>query len=71
MINDLTYQERYDWWFKNNYETGMEYNPSNIPNFDDEYWEPTPIKVLIIDNEKHYFTKDSWREYQLNNINIK
>jgi len=44
---DLTDEERYDIWFKNNYETGMERNfdPNNIPNFDDEYYEPTPKRT--------------------------
>jgi thymidylate synthase len=44
---DLTDEERYDIWFNNNYETGMERNfdPNNLPNFDDEYYEPTPKRT--------------------------
>jgi hypothetical protein len=73
VIKDLSYQERYDWWIRHNYETGIEYNPDVDPNFDDGYWVPTPIKVMIIDEndvliEKIYFTKEKWREYQLNGI---
>jgi len=73
VIKDLSYQERYDWWISHNYETGIEYNSDVDPNFDDSYWAPTPIKVMIIyENdvliEKIYFTKEKWREYQLNGI---
>jgi hypothetical protein len=39
---ELTYEERYGLWFTINYETGMEYNPNNPPDFDNEYYEPTP-----------------------------
>jgi thymidylate synthase len=41
---DLTDEERYHIWFTNNYETGMErfFDPNKLPNFDDEYYEPTP-----------------------------
>jgi hypothetical protein len=72
-ILDLTYQDRYDWWIIHNYETGIEYNPDSIPDFDDEYWIPTPIKVVITEDEngeikKEYLTKKEWREYQLNNL---
>jgi thymidylate synthase len=44
---DLTYEERYDIWFNNNYETGMERNfdPNNLPNFDDDYYVPTPKRT--------------------------
>jgi thymidylate synthase len=44
---DLTDEERYDIWFNNNYETGMERNfdPNNLPNFDDDYYEPTPKRT--------------------------
>lgn len=43
---ELTKEERYQIWFKNNYETGMEYNPSMIPDYDNEYYEPTPKRKL-------------------------
>jgi thymidylate synthase len=41
---ELTDEERYNIWFNNNYETGMEryFDPNNLPDFDDEYYEPTP-----------------------------
>jgi thymidylate synthase len=44
---DLTEEERYNIWFKNNYETGMEryFDPNNLPDFDDEYYEPTPKRT--------------------------
>ena len=44
----LTDKERYDYWFKNNYETGMEYNESNIPNFDDDYYTTTPKRSISL-----------------------
>ena len=42
----LTDEERYHIWFNNNYETGMErfFDPNELPDFDDPYYEPTPIK---------------------------
>ena len=47
---DLTYKERYDIWFRNNFETGMEYNPDSYPEFDDEYYVPTPTtKPFVLD----------------------
>ena len=44
---DLTDEERYNIWFNNNYETGMEryFDPNNLPNFDDLYYEPTPKRT--------------------------
>jgi len=44
----LSYSERYKLWFGNNYETGMEYDESNTPEFDNEYYEPTPTKLITI-----------------------
>ena len=47
---ELTYKERYDIWFRNNFETGMEYNPDSYPDFDNEYYVPTPtIKPFVLD----------------------
>ena len=43
---ELTYEERYKIWFSNNYETGMEYYPKNVPDFDNDYYEPTPKRKL-------------------------
>lgn len=48
---ELTDKERYDIWFKNNFETGMEYNPDALPNFDDEYYVPTPKTKTVVLNE--------------------
>jgi thymidylate synthase len=45
---ELSNEERYDYWFKNNYETGMEYNESNIPNFDDDYYTTTPERSISL-----------------------
>ena len=43
---ELTYEERYKIWFSNNYETGMEYNPEIEPDWDNDYYEPTPKRKL-------------------------
>ena len=45
---EANYVERYDYWFANNYETGMERFYENIPDFDDEYYLPTPKNILEI-----------------------
>ena len=45
---ELSDNERYNYWFKNNYETGMEYNESNIPNFDDDYYTTTPKRSISL-----------------------
>jgi RNA ligase len=41
---ELTDEKRYNIWFNNNYETGMErfFDPNNLPDFDNPYYEPTP-----------------------------
>ena len=44
----LKYEERYNLWFKNNYETGMEHNYKVKPNFDDDYYEPTPERSISL-----------------------
>jgi hypothetical protein len=44
----LTNPERYKLWFSNNYQTGMEYNESSMPDFSDSYYEPTPTKLITI-----------------------
>lgn len=43
---EFTYEERYKLWFSNNYETGMEYNPEIEPDWDNDYYEPTPKRKL-------------------------
>ena len=45
---ELSNEERYDYWFKNNYEAGMEYDESNIPNFDSDYYMPTPKRSISL-----------------------
>jgi thymidylate synthase len=45
---ELTYSERYKIWFNNNYETGMEYYEGNVPNFDNDYYEPTPTRAISL-----------------------
>jgi len=44
---ELTDEERYNIWFTNNYETGMEryFDPNNLPDFDDGYYIPTPKRT--------------------------
>lgn len=41
---ELSDERRYNIWFNNNYETGMErfFDPNNLPDFDNSYYEPTP-----------------------------
>jgi len=41
---ELTDERRYNIWFNNNYETGMErfFNPNDLPDYDNSYYEPTP-----------------------------
>lgn len=48
---ELTLEERYNKWFNNNYETGMEryFDPNNLPDFDDDYYEPTPTKEITLE----------------------
>ena len=43
---ELTYEERYGLWFTINYETGMEYNSEIEPDWDNDYYEPTPKRKL-------------------------
>jgi hypothetical protein len=44
----LTEEERYNIWFNNNYETGMEryFDPNNLPDYDNDYYRPTPKRKL-------------------------
>ena len=46
----LSDKERYDIWFNNNYETGMEryFDPSNLPDFDNDYYEQTPTRAISL-----------------------
>jgi hypothetical protein len=47
---ELSLEERYNKWFNNNYETGMErfFDPNELPDFDNSYYEPTPTKVVTV-----------------------
>jgi thymidylate synthase len=45
---ELTYEERLEIWFKNNYETGFEHTLKSTVNFDDEHWEPTPSRAISL-----------------------
>ena len=47
---ELTIKERYDYWFTNNYETGMEryFNPNNLPDFNDTRHYPTPTRAISL-----------------------
>jgi hypothetical protein len=45
---ELSSEERYKIWFKNNFETGMEYNENNLPDFENDYYEPTPTRLITI-----------------------
>jgi thymidylate synthase len=44
---DLTEEERYNIWFNNNYETGMErfFDPNNLPDYENSYYDPTPKRT--------------------------
>jgi len=46
----LPLERRYNIWFNNNYETGMEryFDPNKLPDFNDPYYEPTPSKSIKI-----------------------
>ena len=46
----LTEERRYNIWFNNNYETGMErfFNPEQLPDYDNPYYQPTPTKEITI-----------------------
>ncbi len=48
---ELTLEARYNKWFNNNYETGMEryFDPNNLPDFDNDYYEPTPTKEITLE----------------------
>ena len=45
---ELTYKERYDYWFRNNYQQGMEKNYKVKPDFDNYYYDPTPKRAISL-----------------------
>ena len=59
---ELSDERRYNIWFNNNYQTGMErfFDPNNLPDFDDPYYEPTPK----IKGEWHMATRGSFTSEQ-------
>jgi thymidylate synthase len=65
---DLTDEERYNKWFKNNVVSGMErfFDANNLPDFDDPYYVVTPkrtrepFKLPTIE-----ITERNWYQHQL------
>jgi thymidylate synthase len=47
---ELSPKERYDIWFVNNYESGMErhFDPAKLPDFDNPYYTPTPTRAISL-----------------------
>lgn len=45
---ELSDKERYKIWFSKNYETGMEYDDTKIPDFDNSYYERTPKRAISL-----------------------
>jgi thymidylate synthase len=47
---ELSLETRYNIWFNNNYETGMErfFDPNNLPDFDNPYYTPTPTRAISL-----------------------
>jgi thymidylate synthase len=47
---ELSDERRYNIWFNNNYETGMErfFDPNNLPDFDNSYYTPTPNRAISL-----------------------
>jgi thymidylate synthase len=47
---ELDAETRYNIWFNNNYETGMEryFNPNDLPDYDNTYYEPTPKRGISL-----------------------
>jgi thymidylate synthase len=69
---DLTDEERYNKWFNNNVVSGMErfFNPNNLPNFDDPYYEPTPKRTrepfelpTVIITERNWYMHEKVKEH--------
>ena len=45
---ELTEEERYKIWFSKNYETGMEFDLSIMPDFNNEFYEKTPTRAISL-----------------------
>jgi thymidylate synthase len=48
--SELSDERRYNIWFNNNYETGMErfFDPNDLPDFDNPYYTPTPKRAISL-----------------------
>jgi thymidylate synthase len=48
--SELSDERRYNIWFNNNYETGMErfFDLNDLPDFDDPYYTPTPKRAISL-----------------------
>ena len=48
--SELSDERRYNIWFNNNYETGMErfFDPNNLPDFDNPHYIPTPKRAISL-----------------------
>jgi thymidylate synthase len=65
---DLTDEERYNKWFNNNYETGMErfFQKEQLPDFDNDYFEPTPKRTREpFPLPSVTITERNWYQHQL------
>ena len=65
---DLSDEERYNKWFNNNYETGMErfFDPNKLPDFDNKYYAPTPTKTREpFKLPTIQITERNWYQHQL------
>ena len=79
---DLTYKERYDIWFANNYQTGIEYNLEVERDFDNQWGdnyeeappyrtrEPYPLPTLNINTEFWSYEGGSCGEGPLDAVGI-
>jgi thymidylate synthase len=64
---ELSDEERYNIWFTNNYETGMErfFDPNNLPDFEDPYYEPTPKQIgreLTLEERREMVTQEMFNQ---------
>ena len=74
---DYTPEERYNEWFRLNYETGMErnFNPDSLPDYDDPYYtqtpkrtrEPFPLPIFDFVGPEWDFDKLSYSNFQISN----
>jgi thymidylate synthase len=48
--SELSDERRYNIWFNNNYETGMErfFDPNDLPDFNNPYYLPTPTRAISL-----------------------